>query len=88
VNGATLQDLLLLLNKDFVVWVLISFLIASPVAYFGLQSWLNGFTVKTSLSIWIFLLVGIIAMAVALLTTSFQTWKVATMNPVKTLKSE
>jgi putative ABC transport system permease protein len=87
VNGATLKDLLLLLNKDFVVWVLISFLIAMPVAYFGLQSWLDGFTVKTSLSIWIFLLVGIIAMAVALLTTSFQTWKVATMNPVKTLKN-
>ncbi|GHT47944.1 ABC transporter permease [Bacteroidia bacterium] len=88
VNGATLKDLLLLLNKDFVVWVLISFLIASPVAYFSLQSWLNGFTVKTALSIWLFLLVGIIAMAVALLTTSFQTWKVATMNPVKTLKTE
>ncbi|GHT62687.1 ABC transporter permease [Bacteroidia bacterium] len=88
VNGATLKDLLLLLNKDFVIWVLISFLIASPVAYFSLQSWLNGFTVKTALSIWLFLLVGIIAMAVALLTTSFQTWKVATMNPVKTLKTE
>jgi putative ABC transport system permease protein len=88
VNGATLKDLLLLLNKDFVIWVLISFLIASPVAYFCLQSWLDGFTVKTSLSIWLFLLVGIIALAVALLTTSFQTWKVATMNPVKTLKAE
>ncbi|GHT47942.1 ABC transporter permease [Bacteroidia bacterium] len=88
VNGATLKDLLLLLNKDFVIWVLISFLIASPVAYFSLQSWLNGFTVKTALSIWLFLLVGIIALAVALLTTSFQTWKVATMNPVKTLKTE
>jgi putative ABC transport system permease protein len=88
VNGATLKDLLLLLNKDFVVWVLISFLIAMPVAYFCLQSWLNGFTVKTPLSIWVFLLVGIITMAVALLTTSFQTWNVATMNPVKTLKSE
>ncbi|GHV10239.1 ABC transporter permease [Bacteroidia bacterium] len=88
VNGATLKDLLLLLNKDFVVWVLISFLIASPVAYFSLQSWLDGFTVKTALSIWLFLLVGILAMAVALLTTSFQTWNVATMNPVKTLKTE
>jgi putative ABC transport system permease protein len=88
VNGATLQDLLLLLNKDFVIWVLISFLIASPVAYFSLQSWLNGFTVKTPLSIWLFLLVGIIALVVALLTTSFQTWKVASMNPVNTLKTE
>jgi putative ABC transport system permease protein len=88
VNGATLKDLLLLLNKDFVIWVLISFVIASPVAWFCLQSWLDGFTIKTALSIWIFLLVGIIALSVALLTTSFQTWNVATMNPVKTLKSE
>ncbi|MDR3260957.1 MAG: ABC transporter permease [Tannerella sp.] len=88
VNGATLKDLLLLLNRDFIVWVLISFFIATPVAWFSLRSWLDGFTVKTPLSIWLFLLVGIIALAVALLTTSFQTWKVATMNPVKTLKSE
>jgi putative ABC transport system permease protein len=88
VNGATLRDLLLLLNKDFVWWVVISFLIASPLAYFGLQSWLEGFAVKTSLSVWIFLLVGIIALLVALLTTSFQTWKVATTNPVEMLKNE
>jgi len=88
VNGATLQDLLLLLNKDFVLWVLISFCIAVPVAYFSLHSWLNGFTVKTSLSLWIFLLAGVVALLVTLLTTSFQTWRMATTNPVETLKSE
>jgi putative ABC transport system permease protein len=88
VNGATLKDLLLLLNKDFVLWVSISFGIAVPVAYFGLRSWLDGFTVKTPLSPVIFLLAGIIALAITLLTTSLQTWKVATMNPVETLKSE
>jgi putative ABC transport system permease protein len=88
VNGATLRDLLLLLNKEFVQWVGLSFVIAAPVAYFGLRSWLDGFTVQTTLSLWVFLLVGAITLAVALVTTSFQTWKVATMNPVKTLKSE
>ena len=88
VNGATLKDLLLLLNKEFVLWVSISFVIAVPVAYFALQSWLEGFKVKTPLSLWIFLLAGLIALAVTLLTTSFQTWKVARMNPVETLKSE
>jgi putative ABC transport system permease protein len=88
INGATLKDLLLLLNKDFILWVSISFCIAVPLAYFSLQSWLKGFTVKTSLSLWVFLLAGIIALAVTLLTTSFQTWKIATTNPVKTLKSE
>ena len=88
INGATLKDLLLLLNKDFVLWVTISFCIAAPVAYFALRSWLEGFKVKTSLSIWIFILAGLIALVVTLLTTSFQTWKIATTNPVKTLKSE
>jgi putative ABC transport system permease protein len=88
VNGATLRDLLLLLNKDFVLWILISFLIASPVAYFSLQLWLEEFTVKTPLSIWVFLSVGIIALLIALLTTSFQTWKVATTNPIEMLTDE
>jgi putative ABC transport system permease protein len=88
VNGATLRDLLLLLNKDFVWWIAISFVIAAPVAYFSLRSWLDGFTVKTALSPWIFGMVGIVALLITLLTTSFQTWKVATTNPVKMLKNE
>jgi putative ABC transport system permease protein len=88
VNGATLRDLLLLLNKDFIGWTLISFLIAVPVAYFSVQSWLEGFAVRTNLSGWIFLLVGMGALLATLLTTSFQTWKVATTNPVEMLKSE
>jgi putative ABC transport system permease protein len=88
VHGATLRDLLLLLNRDFVAWMLISFLIAAPVAWFGLQSWLAGFTVKTTLSFWIFLSAGIAALLITLLTTSLQTWKVATSNPVRMLKNE
>ena len=88
VNGATLKDLLLLLNRDFVIWVSISFVIAVPIAWFSLQSWLDDFTVRTTLSIWIFILIGIVALIVTLLTTSLQTWKVAQMNPVKTLKQE
>ena len=88
VNGATLSDLLLLLNKDFVLWTAIAYLIALPIAYFGLKSWLSTFTIQTSLSIGLFILVGLIAFAVTILTTSFQTFQVANMNPVKTLKSE
>jgi putative ABC transport system permease protein len=88
VNGATLRDLLILLNRDFVWWVVISFVIAAPVAYFSLQSWLDGFAVKTALSLWIFALSGILALLVTLLTTSLQTWKIATTNPVEMLKNE
>lgn len=88
VNGATLKDLLILLNKDFIVWVAISYLIAVPIAYFSLDMWLESFTVKTTLNFWLFFLVGLIAFVVTLLTTSLQTWKVANTNPVETLKNE
>jgi len=78
---------LLLLNRDFLIWVGISFVIACPVAWYGLHRWLDGFFVKTSLSAWIFIATGIVALFVALLTTSFQTWQAANTNPVKILKS-
>jgi putative ABC transport system permease protein len=88
VYGASLKDIFMLLNKDFLLWVFIAFAIACPMAYFGLQKWLEGFAVKTSLSIWVFLLVGALALLITLLTTCYQTWKVATANPVKYLKTE
>ena len=88
VYGASLKDIFVLLNKSFVIWVGIAFVIACPVAYYGLQKWLGGFVIKTPLNIWIFLLVGVIALLITLLTTCYQTWKVATENPVKYLKAE
>lgn len=88
INGAKVADLLLLLNKDVVVWVLISFLIACPIAYIFLYNWLDGFVVKTSLSPWVFLMAGVISALVALITVSYQTWRTATANPIESLKTE
>ena len=88
VYGAKIKDIFILLNKDFLLWVFIAFVIACPAAYFGLQKWLSGFVVKTSLNIWLFLLVGVIALLIALFTTGYQTWKVAITNPVEGIKSE
>jgi len=88
VYGATIMDLFILLNKNFVLWVAIAFTIACPVAYFGLQKWLGEFAVRTPLNVWMFLLVGAVALLITLLTTGYQTWKAATSNPVKALKSE
>ena len=88
VYGASIKDIFVLLNKSFLLWVAIAFAIACPVAYFGLQKWLGGFIIKTSLSIWVFLLVGLVAFLITLLTTGYQTWKVATTNPVEAIKSE
>jgi ABC-type antimicrobial peptide transport system permease subunit len=78
----------ILLNKDFLLWVGISFVIACPVAYIWLQSWLSNFVVRTPLSIWVFISVGVIAVIITLLTTGYQTWKVATTNPIEVMKNE
>ena len=88
INGATLTDLLFLLNKEIVVWVVISFLIACPISYFFLINWLDGFVVKVNLSIWVFLLAGIVSCLVALITVSYQTWRAASTNPIKSIKNE
>jgi putative ABC transport system permease protein len=88
VYGAKIKDVFVLLNKSFVLWVGIAFAIACPVAWLGLQKWLAGFTVKTSLNVWIFLAVGVIAFLITLCTTGYQTWKAATDNPVNTIKNE
>ena len=88
INGAKVTDLLLLLNKDVVVWVVISFLIACPIAYVFLYNWLDDFVVKTSLSWWVFLIAGVLSALVALITVSYQTWRTATTNPIESLKTE
>ncbi len=88
INGAKVTDLLLLLNKDVVVWVVISFLIACPIAYIFLYNWLEGFVVKTPLSLWVFLLAGALSALVALVTVSYQTWRTAATNPIESLKTE
>ena len=88
INGAKVTDLLLLLNKDVVVWVVISFLISCPIAYVFLYNWLDDFVVKTSLSWWVFLIAGVLSALVALITVSYQTWRTATTNPIESLKTE
>ena len=88
VNGATLVEVLVLLNKDFMKWVSIAFLVATPAAWFAGSRWLGNFAYKTGLSWWIFAIAGILALGIALLTVSLQSWKVATRNPVEALRYE
>jgi len=88
VNGAKISEILILLNADFVKWVAIAFLIATPISYFTMQKWLENFAYKTELSWWIFALSGLLALGVALVTVSFQSWKAATRNPVEALRYE
>jgi putative ABC transport system permease protein len=88
VNGARIGEILVLLNKDFVKWVILAFIIASPIAWYTMHQWLENFAYKTELSWWIFALAGILALGIALLTVSWQSWKAATRNPVEALRYE
>ncbi|HKJ41973.1 MAG TPA: FtsX-like permease family protein, partial [Sunxiuqinia sp.] len=88
VNGAKISEILTMLNKDFVKWVIIAFVIATPIAYYAMTKWLENFAYKTTLSWWIFALAGALAMGIALLTVSWQSWRAATRNPVEALRYE
>ena len=88
VNGAKVSEVMVMLNKDFVKWVAISFIIATPIAYYAMHKWLENFAYKTELSWWIFALAGLLALGIALLTVSWQSWKAATRNPVEALRYE
>jgi putative ABC transport system permease protein len=88
VNGAKTSEILTMLNKDFVKWVAIAFIIATPIAYYAMNKWLENFAYKTALSWWIFALAGLLALGIALLTVSWQSWRAATRNPVEALRYE
>ena len=88
VNGATIKEIMLMLNKDFIKWVVIAFIIACPIAYYAMSKWLENFAYKTPLSWWVFALAGVFTLIIALLTVSWQSYRAATRNPVESLRDE
>ncbi|WP_282160292.1 ABC transporter permease [Ulvibacterium marinum] len=88
VNGATIGQILSLLNKDFVKWVGLAFVMAVPISWYAMNQWLEGFAYKTSISWWIFALAGLTALTIALITVSWQSFQAAMANPVDALKDE
>jgi len=88
VVGANISNILTLLNRDFAKLVIASNIFAWPVAYYAMYKWLQNFAYKTNMSLWIFVLSGFAALAIALITVSYQTLKAARANPVKFLRNE
>ncbi|WP_271782371.1 ABC transporter permease [Aquimarina algiphila] len=88
VNGASIFKILKLLNIDFIKWVGIAFIIAVPIAWYAMNSWLENFAVKTNISWWVFILAGIMALGITLLTVSWQSFMAANGNPVDALRDE
>ena len=88
VLGASVANLWQLLSKDFVVLVIISCLIAAPIAYYFMSQWLQKYEYRTEISWWVFVLAAAVALLITLLTVSYQAIKAALMNPVESLKTE
>jgi putative ABC transport system permease protein len=88
VLGASVSNITTLLSKDFLRLVLISILIATPIAWWSMNKWLQDFAYRINIAWWVFALVGAIALLIALLTVSFQAIKAGLSNPVKSLRSE
>ena len=88
VNGAKTIDIIKLLTTDFSKLVLISFVLSAPVAWYIMIMWLENFVYKTNISIWIFVIAGILALVIALLTVGYQSVKAAIKNPVDALRYE
>ena len=88
VLGASVTSIVALLSKDFLKLVLIAIVIASPIAWYAMNRWLQDFAYKITIDWWVFALAGLLAVGIALLTVSFQSIKAALMNPVKSLRSE
>jgi len=88
VLGASLFGVIFLLSKNYIKWVIFAFIIAFPAAYFSMDHWLRSFAYRIVLDVWIFVLAGIIALGIALLTVSYLTIKSATANPADSLRHE
>lgn len=88
VNGAQITQVVSLLNMNFIKWVIVAFFIATPVAWFATNKWLENFAYRTNLTWTIFAFAGLLALGIALLTVSFQSWKAANKNPVESLRYE
>ncbi len=86
--GASVSQILVLLSRDFTRLVLISIVLAVPLAYFGMDKWMQGFAYRTNIHVTSFLLAGVLAMLIAWLTVSYQTIKAANSDPVDALHYE
>lgn len=88
VIGASVSTIVVLLSKDFLKLVVLSFLIAAPLSYYFIDKWLNGFAYRIDIYWWIFVAAGLLSLLIAVCTVSFQAVRAALINPVVSLRSE
>ena len=87
-NGAKSGEIFVLLSKEYMIWVMISIIIACPIAWYAMHKWLQNFAYRIGISWWIFALSGAIALLIALMTVGLQSYRAACKNPVEALRYE
>lgn len=88
VMGASVQSIVLLFSKDFMILVALAFVIAAPVAWYGTKVWLTNFAYKIDLQVWFFLMAVLLSMVIAFISVGYRSWRAAHTNPVMVLKNE
>ena len=88
VLGASVREVVVILSKDFLALVLISLIVAIPLSFFAANKWLENYPYRIQLSWWLFSIVGLVVILIAIVTVSFQSIKAAVGNPVKSLRTE
>ncbi len=88
VSGATVSQIIVLLNIDFLKWVIMAYIIALPMSWYTINRWLEDFAYRTNMSWWVYGFAGLLAITIALASVSWQSYKAATNNPVEALKEE
>ena len=88
VLGAGISTIVRMLSRDFIKLVLLAIMIASPFVWLAMNKWLQGFAYRIDISLWVFIIAGLIALLIAVLTLSFQTIRAAIANPAESLKTE
>ena len=87
-NGAKSIEIFFLLSREYIIWVSISIIIACPIAWYVMHKWLQNFAYRINMSWWVFALAGVVALIIALLTVSWQSYRAASKNPVEALRYE
>jgi len=88
VLGAGVGNIITLISKDYLILVIVAIVVASPIAYYAMNKWLQDFAYRINIQWWVFILTGFLALLIAFITVSFQSVKAALANPVKSLRSE
>ena len=88
INGARVIDILALLNRDFILCVVLAFITAIPISYLAIHNWLENFAYRIELNMFVFVLGGLVAFTIALITITWQSWNPSTRNPVEALRYE